>query len=431
MPQSPDRSLLDRLNALRPSSVSLDTSRTTVSSPPAASTAADGNLPGFTSLGSAADPYVSREDVLASRLKSLRQARDVATELSKEQPVATPSPEARTEAMARKSGRSNGSSTRGVAGGNFVERQVDSQTFNEILRQLAEEGPDDPPARQTRSGNQHTVDDDFDFSTLPLAFQPVPANSDLHTKLADDIQRRLAEDDLQRDNRGYGRQGANTFDNWEEDSLVREFRRVFELAKHDKELAREIGLEEEEEDTASSNHGDKDAPEEKGDKESNSLGLPSVPTNPVEPLLTKDAIGLELPSVPTTDPPKRGDVDIYARFAALQGLRGKATGLGHTTGAFDLPSVPSFQPGEEEGGLLKRGHFGHGRQNYTSADMKGWCIVCLEDATVRCLGCADNTGGNDDADQNNAYCTDCWRDLHVGPAAGFDERGHKRVPLEK
>ena len=161
------------------------------------------------------------------------------------------------------------------------------------------------------------------------------------------------------------------------------------------------------------------------DVDDNGLGLPSVPTSLTD---VNDELGL--PSAPTRDLPARGgDDDISQRLAGLRDLRGKAAGLGETD-AFGLPSAPTFQPGDE-GGVLKRGHYGFGRANYTDEDQQTWCIVCLEDATVRCVGCAEDGASSGANNANNAYCERCWRDMHVGPAAGYDERGHMRVPLKK
>lgn len=147
--------------------------------------------------------------------------------------------------------------------------------------------------------------------------------------------------------------------------------------------------------------------------------LPDLPPTPQDP--TKDPTDLSLPAVPTLlqDPvpaSRAGDPfesSIAARLAALKGP-------GHrpiATDSFGLPSVPTFQPedrgladGEDGGGARRLRSAGR----FTDDDQKTWCVVCLEDATVRCVGC----GGD-------VYCARCWREMHVGPAAGWDERGHR------
>lgn len=57
---------------------------------------------------------------------------------------------------------------------------------------------------------------------------------------------------------------------------------------------------------------------------------------------------------------------------------------------------------------------------YTDARIDTWCIICLANATVRCLGCA-----------GDIYCNTCWREGHTRPDAGYEERRHKAVALGK
>lgn len=337
---------------------------------------------------------------------------------------------------------------------------VDNQAVDDILRELAEEGLDGQSDWLAGDSNQGVDEDDLEIPALPEVPQSPGNESERdnsdggsesadHSRQVEDLLRSLAETKIMHDKR-VDHQDASDSDDSDGESINREIRRVLAQAKDELDAAKHRVIDEPETDDDGTNKvsilSGQNAPEQevasvmsrsrpprkKNDNETNPLDLPSVPTDFVEPLSpskndTSDHLGL--PSVPTEDLPKRGDDDdISARLAALRGLQGKATGLGQTD-AFGLPSAPSFRPGEEEGGVLKRGHFGHGRRNYTTDDMKAWCIVCLEDATVRCLGCADSKGSDENIDQNNAYCMDCWRDMHVGPAAGFDERGHKRVPL--
>ncbi|KUI61486.1 Abscission/NoCut checkpoint regulator [Cytospora mali] len=120
------------------------------------------------------------------------------------------------------------------------------------------------------------------------------------------------------------------------------------------------------------------------------LTLPTVPTKLVDPAP---------PQTSTGDP---FETSIQSRLAAL-----KETPPVQTD-AFGLPSAPTFQPEDRPiPGVAKK-------PGYTDEDQKTWCIVCLEDGTVRCLGC-----------DGDVYCARCWREMHVGPSAGYDERGHK------
>lgn len=138
----------------------------------------------------------------------------------------------------------------------------------------------------------------------------------------------------------------------------------------------------------------------------------SLPRTPEE---NDDEAGLSLPTVPTrlVDPaPARApsaasnsdpfESSIAARMAALKGAPPVQTD------AFGLPSAPTFQPEDRPVAGVAR------KPGYTDEDQKTWCIVCLEDGTVRCLGC-----------DGDVYCARCWREMHVGLSAGYDERGHQ------
>lgn len=139
------------------------------------------------------------------------------------------------------------------------------------------------------------------------------------------------------------------------------------------------------------------------------LALPEVPSLLADPVpSTADGGG----GGPTAGQDRRSldfENDIATRMAALKGL-----GAGTDTDAFGLPSAPTFQPEDRPLRTVYR------RPGYTDEDQKTWCVVCLEDATVRCQGC-----------DGDVYCARCWREMHVGPAAGFDERGHKWAKFER
>lgn len=77
-----------------------------------------------------------------------------------------------------------------------------------------------------------------------------------------------------------------------------------------------------------------------------------------------------------------------------------------------LPGAPTFSPHDRPVPGLFRKNTGP----FTDEDQKSWCIVCLEDGAIRCLGCEDG---------DNVYCARCWKEMHVGPRAGYEERGHR------
>lgn len=127
-----------------------------------------------------------------------------------------------------------------------------------------------------------------------------------------------------------------------------------------------------------------------------SLDLPSLPAS-------LDA----LPWPATASTPGTTLGDLTARMAALRAP---------SSPSLALPSVPSAKPAA--GGKPVRRLTS--KTGYTDDDVDSWCIVCLEDATLRCLGCDDDP-----------YCARCWRDMHIGPAAGFDERSHRAVQFTR
>lgn len=95
-----------------------------------------------------------------------------------------------------------------------------------------------------------------------------------------------------------------------------------------------------------------------------------------------------LPSAPTHAPPPKAPAD-----------------------AILLPSAPTAAP---KLSASKKG------SKFTDAEIKTWCIICVADATIRCLGCA-----------GDLYCNLCWKEGHTGPDAGYEEQKHKAVALRR
>ena len=96
---------------------------------------------------------------------------------------------------------------------------------------------------------------------------------------------------------------------------------------------------------------------------------------------------------------------LTARLAALAALS--------QTDSLGLPSAPSFAP-------RKKPPVSTNLQKKIDDEIDTWCIICQDDATLKCLGC-----------DNDLYCQNCWMEGHRGESAGFEERRHKAVLYSK
>ncbi|KAI1119000.1 hypothetical protein F5Y14DRAFT_118270 [Nemania sp. NC0429] len=134
------------------------------------------------------------------------------------------------------------------------------------------------------------------------------------------------------------------------------------------------------------------------------FGLPTVPSN------LQDQ-----PSPPASSTQIQSDVDFAASIASrmsalkLSGPRALPSAPTDAVDSLGLPQAPTFKPADHPVPGVAR------RTGLTEEDQKTWCVVCLEDGAVRCLDC---DAGDD------VYCARCWKEMHIGPRAGYDERGH-------
>lgn len=118
------------------------------------------------------------------------------------------------------------------------------------------------------------------------------------------------------------------------------------------------------------------------------LSLPSAPSSLPTPLPPTSAN--------TSTKISDTDTDLATRFASLS--------LPTTT---ILPSTPSSKPTSS-------------KPKHTDAEIETWCTICLDDATLQCLGC-----------DGELYCRNCWLEGHRGEDAGREERGHRAVEFVK
>ncbi|KAF3051544.1 hypothetical protein E8E11_009145 [Didymella keratinophila] len=137
------------------------------------------------------------------------------------------------------------------------------------------------------------------------------------------------------------------------------------------------------------------------------------PSNPEKTAADNpDEISLALPSAPTTlkptdslDETQALEDAFTARLAALAGPQ---------TNALGLPSAPSFAPSKKPPKLQSN------LQSKLDEEIDTWCIICQDDATLKCLGC-----------EGDLYCRNCWMEGHKGESAGFEERRHRAVEFVK
>lgn len=131
-----------------------------------------------------------------------------------------------------------------------------------------------------------------------------------------------------------------------------------------------------------------DEEEQEASKPEATLSLPSAPST--------------LPSPPPATEPSRNSLDfesdIAARMAALKGLG--------SINALVLPSAPTFKPADKPTKEVMK--------KFTDEEIDSWCIICQDDATVQCDGC-----------DGDLYCANCWKEGHMGPDVGREERGHR------
>ncbi|KAI1815218.1 hypothetical protein GGS20DRAFT_544460 [Poronia punctata] len=376
-----DKSLLERLNALKPTSVNLISPSSSNSYP--ASTIERTTPP-------------SREDALTARLKSLRHqgsnsAFPTATEsnklLGQDRGKVTPShPSGDTKLQAKESSDLPQAGTP-VSVTDDIDPLLftDDQTLAELLEDLRSD--------DTWLDQVATEEEEHQRVTALLAELGNTPNAGVS---GSDVQDQDA--------------GSSSDDDSQGDDMVKEADSVLAKALDEVEwekankppspnLPGATAMHD------SSKHQSQDDTDKGPNLESppstGPLNLPQVPSESSDEL-----------SSPQEDQSDRDfTASIASRMAALKlsGARALPSAPAEEVDALGLPVAPTFAPADRPVPGLAR------RWGATDAEQKTWCVVCLEDGAVRCLGC--------DVD-DNIYCARCWKEMHVGPRAGYDERGH-------
>ena len=322
----------------------------------------------------------TREDTLAARLKSLRSQESSPSSVK----VAPPSsPQPSSTSLAEKSPILG--APRLTAEDEKVPReedddvdavfQTDDQTLEELLGDVG-------------TGETFTAEPD----------------DEKVKELLEELSQAIPKDGESRDDEKGGGRGGRGRDS--DDSDGEEMQRDVDevIARFRDEIQVEAALSRDAPRT-SSETPDQDKPPIDSDTDDQQpppdITLPSVPTDTTSPNPRN-----------SPNPPSSSIDDITARLSAL-----RATS---TSPSLDLPSVPTSKPAKAPKRL-------ESRTTYTDDDVDSWCTVCLADATLLCLGCADT----DEGKEGDPYCVRCWREMHVGPAAAFDDRDHKAVQLTR
>lgn len=154
---------------------------------------------------------------------------------------------------------------------------------------------------------------------------------------------------------------------------------------------------------------EQDQYQQKGVIEDDQLTAPSYPIGP-ESTTVDQKSGTKSPNSRTRRS-LDSESDISARLAALSSLNDPPTTLPATLSfpplnSLGLPSVPPHLPS-------------HSAATSSAPKLiEDWCVICQDDATIYCHGCADEAGPG-------LYCALCWKEGHMGPEAGPEEKRHE------
>lgn len=329
----------------------------------------------------------SREDGLSDRLKSLREQADAAppsTTPGQAQPPSIPTDagaDIGTPQQATTGGTSSRSDSAPGHGSIDDLLDTDDQTLEELLADLRS---DEQWLEEIAEEVNQSKQDEHQRVTALL--------EELGTASLQEPESNASAHD------GEGTHEDHSEDDSDREEMTRDIDDVLAQAMDEVDWERTNAPETRAEAAKSSQPPNNDQKKTNSDP----FDLPTVPT--------------ELQEQPDLPEPFENDAefeaDITSRMAKLGGLGGDSRTLPSApTSQVDelgLPIAPTFAPEDRPvPGVIKR----HG---YTDEDSKTWCTVCLEDGAIRCLGCDDDI-----------YCARCWREMHVSPSAGYEERGHQ------
>jgi hypothetical protein len=372
---SKDTDLFARLNALRPTPISLDKNRTVLPSTPQSDPSALKSLHDpldqeALELGPDTDPILD----LAARFQKLG---DPSTRKANK-PV-----RARVPVKAISEG----------VGGDDVEIQFgrrpsgeedeDDRTLEELLKELGG-GPQEWGVDAEEERNVGRMVEDIRRILPDVISRDI--EQDTNKKLPGDTSKLGPQPGLikleEEDNRE-----QDAIDEQEADDYIAKVLAELELEKNESKPER-------------TSNGDGSGDEEENTSMSEPKRAPVPEDDPI----------FDLPNAPTAQlvtPPSPSDFN--AATTVDDALTARMNAL-------SLPSAPSFVPAKKP---IKVSKNKSNLPKYTDEEIDSWCIICNEDATVRCLGC-----------DGDLYCKTCWKEGHIGPEAGYEEKKHKWTKYE-
>ncbi|KAK3489302.1 uncharacterized protein B0T23DRAFT_385157 [Neurospora hispaniola] len=436
-----DQSLLDRLNALKSTSVTLDSSSKLGPLNPASTTTND-TAPVKPSLTIGSAPSVSKDDALTERLRVLRNASS----------TSVPSSASPGSGQAHTASSKPEPDTR--MKGHDSSQPLLKRGQTPVSRNINQESSQDEDTKTQ-------IQTQLLFSAWGLEEVDDQALDELLEGLQDDLNLQEdvpAEEEDEEDIDIHAIANPNNYDNDDDGIIENDEHKVQKLLSELAPKPNNNSFADDHNNDDSSDDDDSDG--EAMTKETNRIlnqvqdeinlsgrptdddpfSLPSPPSGTRTPTFTTSPErnpSLTLPTVPsstTLSPASSGGKQVGAVDDDIPSLTARLSHLRSTpikTDAFGLPSVPTttlILPADDSSFLLpppppasakyqtkstKRGWVGRD-ESYTDEDARRWCKVCLEDATIRCEGC-----------EYDGYCVRCWREMHVGPAAGWEERGHR------
>ncbi|KAF2442301.1 hypothetical protein P171DRAFT_65225 [Karstenula rhodostoma CBS 690.94] len=374
-PHTGDDALLARLNALKKSSVSFENPSSSSSAPK--THVPDDLAARFARLGSASPSSSPR----TSRTSSSAEDKD------KGAPAISPGAPSYLEGIAE-----------GIGGGGIEMNIEDGRSLEELLGELGPREDWDidhedekdvgkllrdiktilPEVQKSRKQEQKEKEGLTDWENVEV---------DVGT---DGVK--VGREEQDEEQAEYGETGKKRSEDDEADDIIARVMAELEISKKYNPLSPPP------EDDNDSDSGDHKAKEQKDKPQSsvennNELSLPSAPSSfPQDDLDRTQAI----------------EDALTARLAAL------SSPSTSQTDALGLPSAPSFSPAKKppniQSSLAKK----------LDDEIETWCIICSDNATLRCLGC-----------DGDLYCRKCWMEGHRGESAGFEERRHRAVEFVK